>query len=112
MRDKLEIAADILNEIDGNDQVDIAQQYVADALAELQPAKVYVVLFHDVWDNGNDPGVENENGEPETTSIERIFAHRAAAEDLVASFKAPDFNLKASHSFFTIEEWALDDSAE
>lgn len=37
-RDMLAIALDILNNVDGNDQVDIAQNYIADALGILKGA--------------------------------------------------------------------------
>lgn len=68
---------------------------------------VYVVIFHDVWDLGRDPGNENENGEPEETSIEGIYASRTAAEAAVQEHLIAFPPLSPSHTFHTIEEHPL-----
>lgn len=65
--------------------------------------KVYVVLFHDVWDTGEDPGEENEYGLPEDTSVDGIYASRADAEVAVSQHPFADTSL----AFHTIEEHVL-----
>jgi hypothetical protein len=69
--------------------------------------KVYVLLFHDVWNLGGDPGEENENGEPEETSIEGVFATHEAAQAAQTSIG----DLDPKHAFHTIEEYDLNTSS-
>jgi hypothetical protein len=68
---------------------------------------VYVVLFHDVWALGRDPGVENENGEPEETSIDVIFDNRLAADAYVKQHADTFPDLDPAMAFLTIEEHEL-----
>ncbi len=67
--------------------------------------KVYVLLFHDVWDTGDEPGANNENGVPEETSIAGIYTTHAAAEAAQPSIG----DLDPAHAFYTIEEHDIRD---
>jgi hypothetical protein len=68
---------------------------------------VFIVIYHDVWDSSEDPGVENEYGQPEDTQIEGVYSTRNAAEaairDHLKAFPTDD----ATHNFHTIEEHLL-----
>jgi len=69
--------------------------------------QVYVLVFHSVWDNGNDPGHQNEYGEPEDTTIEGVFATWQAADNAKSSIG----DLDPAHAFYTIEEHELSGEA-